>query len=80
MTAGQEMAVFGDWRSTQLPQYLKLRQWCELTATSYRVAREMVADGRLRAVTSNNGKTYKIPVTELVRPFSPVPVKPKVGE
>jgi excisionase family DNA binding protein len=78
MTTAEESAVFGNWRGASLPKYLDLRAWCEQTMISYTTARQMISDGRLRAVTANGGKTFRIPVTELTRVFTPV--KPKGGQ
>jgi excisionase family DNA binding protein len=75
LSATEEAACFGDWRAASLPRYLDLHAWCEQTMISYRTARRMVADGRLRAVTTNGGHDIRVPVTELIRPFSAV--KPK---
>lgn len=55
------------------PQLIDLKTFCERTMTSDSVARQWVAEGRLKAF-SPNGKTLRIPVTEISRLFQPVPV------
>lgn len=77
LTPAQEMQLFGDWRSTSLPQWLGLRKFCVQADIGYSTAREMIRTGRLRAVTCDDGHSYKIPIGELTRVFTPV--APKAG-
>lgn len=80
MTPSQEIAAFGEWRTGAMPQWIDLRQFCDQAHIAYSTARQMIADGRLRAATCNNGHSYRIPVGELTRVFTAVEPKGSVTQ
>jgi hypothetical protein len=55
-----------------LPKLINLKTFCERTSTCDTVARQWIREGKLKAL-SPNGKTLRIPVTEIDRLFQPVP-------
>jgi excisionase family DNA binding protein len=52
------------------PQYLRLREFCDLASISYSTARQMVSDHKLRVVTFN-GRNLRVPASELTRIMQP---------
>ena len=55
-----------------LPKLISLAQFCARTSTCDTVARQWIREGKLKAL-SPNGKTIRIPESEIARLFQPVP-------
>lgn len=73
-TARQESFRF-DAGPALPPQLIDLKTFCERTMTSDTVARQWIAEGKLKAFSPNGTRraTLRIPVTEIERLFQPVP-------